>query len=241
MGVHDLSQPRTRDAAERAVRAVQASAGTAVPVLLVGTKCDLVPGFLSQQQIAHQQVQAAARQHPARRTGGAVPTLSVDPAGDGRPHVLAMSMDAPPPPEAFAPFFNQVIATRWPSVGTGSSAYGYDQQHALMSPTMGAAAVLPRSPVLGPPPVTAAAPMGLGLGLGLGLVPAPGPRTASRGPSDASGARISGGSKSIGPEPLPVLAAPPVVPLGGALGMQRAVNSSSTARASAADGDAWRQ
>ncbi|KAJ3346402.1 hypothetical protein GGF32_007751, partial [Allomyces javanicus] len=46
LGVHDLSQPRTRDAAERAARAVQLSAGGTVPVLLVGTKSDLVPGFL---------------------------------------------------------------------------------------------------------------------------------------------------------------------------------------------------
>ncbi|KNE69081.1 hypothetical protein AMAG_13952 [Allomyces macrogynus ATCC 38327] len=214
LGVHDLSQPRTRDAAERAVRAMQAPAGSTVPVLLVGTKSDLVPGFLNQQQPAHQQAQAAARrqqQHhrdPTRRT---VPTMSVDsPGADGRPHVLAMSMDAPPAPEAFAPFLNQVIATRWPSAGTGSSAYGYDAARAHIADD------------------------------GCRDSPAPGPRTASRGASDH--AAISGvKGASIGPEPLPVLAAPPVVPLGGALGMQRAAGSTSVPRASAANGDAWRR
>ncbi|KAJ3372419.1 hypothetical protein GGF31_001860 [Allomyces arbusculus] len=268
LGVHDLSQPRTRDAAERAVRAVQASAGGTVPVLLVGTKSDLVPGFLSQQQLAQQQAQAAARQqqqHYRDSTRRAAPTLALDPPGtEGRPHTLAMSMDAPPPPEAFAPFLNQVIAMRWPSVGTGSSAYRYDQQHALTSPTMGAATILPRSPVLGPPrsPLLGSAhgssrppsQVGVGasagslfpvgsvaapMGLGLGLAPTPGPRSASRGSSDATASGVKG--TSIGPEPLPVLVAPPEVPLGGALGMQRAGTSSSAARAGAADEDAWRR
>ncbi|ORZ35598.1 hypothetical protein BCR44DRAFT_1114716 [Catenaria anguillulae PL171] len=154
IALYDAAVPRTLDAMWRHVAEVLAAigpgatilkpgedlgsisarmggdAGPAVPVLVVGTKCDLVPGLTPSYS-------TTGRQGAATATAAHSRAASISEVVGINEFV--MSKYSPPPPELFHAFFDQVIAARYYAPSPHMHVQ-HQQQHSHSSSYASAAA-----------------------------------------------------------------------------------------------------